>query len=710
MRLFTVGFLVMTLIGGGTWLSREPDQAPLLPSAPPHHESGPTPEEPPPFQRLSDLSQASAEIDRRWIAAVSGGISASTTFSLPPPVDEYTWLRRVYLDLAGRIPTVREFTAYQNDHELRRRERLVDQLLNSTAHVATEFMAWADLLRMKDLLGDRYPVGAYSDWLWESLAANTPYDVMVQQLWTANGPALARGNGATGFWLRDAGMPLDHLYTGVRAFLGTRIGCAQCQDHPFDVWSRADFFALAAMTNGAKVDRRIPGENQIRKQFKDSSSDVKNTARYLGDVIGLYVTPAAKGTITLPSDYQYDDRKPGSTMVAHALWGSLTAIAPTSSSGTNQASDHRAALATWMTGANNRRFVLVSANRLWKRVFGVGIVEPLDDWREGATADQGPLLEYLGQVLVSVDFDVRRFTRILVLTEAYSRQRAIGTAAPYPHRLTAEQLWDSLIALVLEDPESNIHQTSTPVYELRDRLTAMTQDQLIEEIRRLGLIREEIRQLNKERQQLQIAISDLDPQATRPNKTKAIGTSTITELALTSSTTPTVALLYSEGSAKDRIKELRERIKMINERSDSLREQTEFRKRRPGGDLVRAAALPMPAPQGHFLRVFGQSDRDAIDNSSKDSTLPQALLLMNSALDRAPPGGVHALKKRLEAEPSADLRTDLLWQAVLTRPPNAAERKVVQSRLAGRTAKEISEAWRDLTWALINHHEFRRAP
>ena len=167
-----------------------------------------------------------------------------------PAIDDATFLRRIYLTAAGRIPTLEEAQAFLADHRADRRSQLIARLVGSPAWVDQEFSWWADFLRVESQPMKRLPGEPYVEWIKHALATNLPYDQLVRALLTASGPVIARGNGATGFYLRDAGMPLDNMSFTVQAFLGTRVACAQCHNHPFDTWTRLQYTQMAAYTAG----------------------------------------------------------------------------------------------------------------------------------------------------------------------------------------------------------------------------------------------------------------------------------------------------------------------------------------------------------------------------------------------------------------------------------------------------------------------------
>ncbi|MEM7386286.1 MAG: DUF1549 domain-containing protein, partial [Verrucomicrobiota bacterium] len=175
-----------------------------------------------------------------------------------PPASDDVFLRRIYLDIAGRIPTLEEVDAFDQTDAPNKRTRLIEKLLRSEAYVSHSFNYWADILRVKsDIRGDAGE--PYAAWVKQSLRENKPYDKMVFELLTASGNVW--DNGAVGYYMRDAGMPLDNMAYTTQVFLGTQMVCAQCHDHPFDKWKQKEFYEMAAYTYG--VDTRMRPEKVL---------------------------------------------------------------------------------------------------------------------------------------------------------------------------------------------------------------------------------------------------------------------------------------------------------------------------------------------------------------------------------------------------------------------------------------------------------------
>ena len=172
-----------------------------------------------------------------------------------PPTNDETFCRRIYLDAIGRIPSKDELTTFVSDTEPGKRAKLIDKLLNSEGYNSHTYNWWADILRVQTqgMNGNGAEAGqAYAAWVKKAIRSNMPYDQFVRELVTAKG--YVWDNGAVGYYMRDAGMPLDNMSNTAQVFLGTRVVCAQCHNHPFDHWKQTDYYEMAAFTYGVDTE------------------------------------------------------------------------------------------------------------------------------------------------------------------------------------------------------------------------------------------------------------------------------------------------------------------------------------------------------------------------------------------------------------------------------------------------------------------------
>ncbi len=321
------------------------------------------------------------------------------------PTDDATFLRRVSLDVMGKLPTPAEVTAFLADPSPDKRVRWVDALFERGEYADFWALRWADLLRI-----NREDLGAkaayhYHGWLRESLRQNQPYDEFVRSIITAQGSS--QRNGAINFYKAFAN-PNDLSVAVSQVFLGVRLECAKCHHHPYEKWGQDDFYALAAF---------FP-----RVQKKATSGAV-----YIAD----------KGEVKHPRTLE--------VMKPRVLLGEPIEIA--------EQVDPRQPLADWMASPDNKLTSRALVNRVWGQLLGRGLVEPFDDMRETNPATNEPLLSALADDFVAHRFDIRHLIRTIVTSRVYglssepNASNARDTqnySRAYRKRLSAEVLLDAV--------------------------------------------------------------------------------------------------------------------------------------------------------------------------------------------------------------------------------------------------------------------------
>jgi hypothetical protein len=337
-----------------------------------------------------------------------------------PAAHDAQFLRRVYLDLIGRIPSAGEARHFLADKTSDKRQRLVETLLGSPRYV-THWMHYWEMLWLPER---RRIYGMENAWLLKQLYENVGYDRMVRELITAPVDGLTWANGRVGF-ISASFSSLDDFYYWKRAnpetltavttrfFLGVRLECAQCHDHPFAKWKRQEFWSQAAFFAGLV---QAPGEGV--RPFRDNTS---------------------VRTIAMPDG--------GKQVPARFLDGTE----PKWQDGLGG----RKVLAEWITSPKNPYFARALANRLWAYFLGTGLIEPVDEMvgKEVQDNDPGGVLDELAQGFVAHDFDLKFLIRAITATRAYQLTSARSHPSQDEPRLfgrlsvrglTAEQLFDSL--------------------------------------------------------------------------------------------------------------------------------------------------------------------------------------------------------------------------------------------------------------------------
>jgi len=330
-----------------------------------------------------------------------------------PPTDDVTLLRRLSLDLTGRLPSPESVRAYLDDPTPARvkRTKMIDQLIASPEYVDHWTVKWGDLLQSsRKYLGEK---GAYEfqQWIRDAIASNRPYDRLVRELLTARGSSY--DNPAANYFrvTREAKPAMEKT---TQVFLGVRMVCAQCHDHPFERWTQNQYYQMSAFFSavGIRAGYEV-GEEIVFDQR---------------------------------SDYEMKHPKDGRVMKPEFMLASGAAPVPAGP-------ERRDALAEWLTSRDNPFFAKAIANRMWSYFLGKGIIDPVDDIRASNPPSNPALLDALTKDFLAHDFDLRHLMRTIVGSRAY--QASIVTnewnatdrdnfSHAVPRRLAAEELMDAV--------------------------------------------------------------------------------------------------------------------------------------------------------------------------------------------------------------------------------------------------------------------------
>ena len=637
-------------------------------------------------------------------------------------IDDETFLRRIHLDIVGRIPTLNEAQDFLKSKDKHKRAKLIDELLDSRAYVSHQFNYWANILRIKTRLRGGNPGKPYIDFLKGALTSNMKYDALVRELLTASGPALARNNGATGYYLRDLGMPEDNMANTARVFLGTRLECAQCHDHPFDKWTQREFFEMVAFTGGMQTRNRGNAMNSmgsIRNQLKktDASEKVKQLAANLVRPLTYGVNGGGTGLARLPDSYQYDDGEPNEIVTAKTLFEGEEIVHPTIPVSRNtkkkkrnnnrqrniirNAKDigAREPFADWLTSPDNPRFTMVVANRLWKQTMGLGLIEPVDDITDDTVASNPELMEYLTKQMVEFDYDLKQFYRAIYNSKTYQRECSDADVSdpakfhfpgPLLRRLTAEQLWDSFLTLAVpdldarENPRNKVGRYGGDIYEGYEKAKSMSIDEII------AMAEDELEmRKNPKKQQKRNREKMMDASKT---KYDALAEKLKSELKG-----------LKQAQARARKQKKFQAVRVIGTKMKDIQTQLRHVPSRVGADMVRASELPSPAPAGHFLREFGQSDREQIENSNAEPAVSQVLSLMNGQIEKRIINNPRTvlMQNMVQADGIAN-KINVIYLSMLSRRPTRAELQIWKKV----AADEGQAGATDLIWTLANTSEF----
>ena len=567
-------------------------------------------------------------------------------------VSDETFLRRAYLDIAGRIPTLAEYDTHLSSNKLDR-AALVDELMDSAGFISHSHNYWLDALRVKERVA-KNTLETYNNWIQQAVKENMPFDKFAYKLVASEGAYGDPENASVGYYLRDdltGFMAEDSLSNTMQLFLATDMLCAQCHDHPYKKWTQKDFYKLLAFTNGTNVNGRAHNHRETKemvKILKPPSTPRKN------GLIGYYKTIQAgvfkggSGKVKLPPDYQYEDGKPNEEINAQVPFGIPVKIdysepqpnrkyndVNLAMKGGNNDFRGRMHLAKWMTSPDNPMFTKTIVNRLWDRVFGSPLVGKKLDMKESDMGDNPALTQFLIDVMKMAKYDQKIFMKILFKTKTYQRAAMDLVAdkfyhpAPAVRRLTAEQVWDSLLAIRSKNPDLGVGEGKYTKYNL----------------------------IYKE-------MVDMSP---------------------------------------------KERIDFMLDRDKRLKEAKKKYDALPGVTLSSKShrASMMRPGRASFLNIYGMSGRGLIDGAIQEATIPQALHLMNNDLYlgvRKQGRSTSYLYDRLKQKSlSTDLKIKYIYNAILSRNPTDSEVSMAKQHLVGSKGLDQDT----LAWALTNSHEFK---
>ena len=581
-------------------------------------------------------------------------------------LNDFLFARRVYVDLTGTIPSYEELVTFVNRSVPNKRTYLINQLLASEGYVSHNYNYFADLLRIQTKMqGGKINSALFTGWLKDSIHQDKPYNRLVYEMVSASGSILE--NPATGYLLRDKDMKLDHVAFMTKIFLAKDIACAQCHDHPSEEWTQKEYYAFASylgeleigsgknikkskkqkimLAEKEKLTNHPTFRSAVRSKYKQFSIADKKTkelkAEFKDITSGNYLSAFdnAESNLPLPADYKYDDAKPGELLKPSFIVGR--------SLGGSTKKSKREQLAYWLAHPDNGWFSLAIANRMWARYMGRGVVEPLHDVKMKNCSNPA-LLKTLAEVIVALDFDLRAFSWVILHTHAYNRlasrkkideKEVYLFPGPILRRMSAEQIWDSLVTLMVEDPLRYRQPSTISLAEVNDGWSAF----------------------------------------------HFVNNLTDKKYRLVDSSTGNLVL--TEG----------------DDYTASYEQTLMTKKGKKSIILARASELPQPAPAGHFLQKFGQSERlFVVGASSKVGSVPQLMELMNGFPTEVLTSKDSLLFQKVQSIADPRKKAAIVFLSILNREPTEDEKALLLREMENSTSEELS----DLIWALLNTPEF----
>ncbi len=665
-----------------------------------------------------------------------------------PLVEDLAFLRRISIDLNGRIPTDQEINKFLALPAAERRSRVIDELMGREQYADRWSVFYGDMLRVR-YGADGGP--ALQAMIHEAVRTNMPYDQLARKLLSASGRAGSQPE--TGFILGDEADPYALTGAVSQIFMGVRISCAQCHDHPFDVWTQQDFYDMAAFFGKTqRVEHRVkmqilgvflnertetvimwPPETKAKGKprkavsprfpFELDAGDGPNKhlarLKTLRDRLAAEekARQAAKSTSVddLIEGGGNSTKKDGLEGVPEEIKAAMKKL--DLEGDLYRASELRRKLAEAVTDPRNRAFARAFVNRVWAELVGRGFVNPVDDFRADNPPSHPRTLDYLADEFVASGYDMRFLVAAIVRTDAYQLGHLLGTV-PAPERLAAEKAFTAtparrMASEALFDSIVQAGHLFTPKHRPGENMTAVVTYQ-----------------------QVAVAVKE-DPKNPSSVKPPRLGTGDKMP-AMPAMAKPMAGGSYDlekgiEVDFKDALKkkDVLELDRMKAKSPEELEAEMMMKNgTMPAGKRVRyvtkevrtlvddnprftsSMRMASPAPVGHFLRVFGQTDRGALDERRDHSpSMRQALMMLNGKLtnEAARVGPLEPVAALINS-PSSDVNAaiKLVYREALTREPTAAE--LADARTILKEAATPADGLADLRWALFNSNEFRFIP
>ena len=660
-------------------------------------------------------------------------------------VDDLGFARRVCLDLTGRIPTGKEIAAYLKWPEQQRRARLIERYMQDAGFANRWSAFFADMLRIRSNKEGGTELLAY---VHHAVQTDMPYDEMCRRMISVNGK-----EGRTpeiGFVLGDDADPMALASSTAQVFMGIRISCAQCHDHPFDRWTREDFYGVAAFfgktrrqenrltntiftTEGrdttvlwppedeAEADEREPMKPTFPFPYLDESEDLA----FIKRLEKLRAAKAAK--LAKQDGPSVDDLlASASSKTKSRLKGGFGDSLKVSTEAKKEIrkidvnadlyrrSELRNELSRLVTSPRNRYFARALVNRVWKDLIGTGFVDPVDDFRDDNPPSHPKTMDYLAEEFVANDFSFRWLVREIVSSDAYGRAHVALDAdendrielesnflATPMRRMKAEAMFDSIVtAGHLFDVKHRPGQNPKVVTQrVRVPVEPEPGDPASEEGSAGGDAEPAMEQM-----QAEMLVS-----------AENYGLEQAIELDFKALLMPKDDKPMVDSMKKMTRQEIEAmRMKEMPRRKPNMKYVTKMVETTIDDNPLFSSAYRMatPAPPGHFLRLFGQPSRvDLGEDRMENASMRQALMMLNGRLtnEAARVGELEPVYPMLVG-PQKDLRRAIRYTyfEILTRLPNEAEiGEAQQIIIEGQTELE---GMADLRWILLNCNEFRFVP
>ncbi|MEY5013781.1 MAG: hypothetical protein RIS92_139 [Verrucomicrobiota bacterium] len=710
-----------------------------------------------PDKAPASLKEAAATIDS--ILAKENAALKEGKPQTANPIDDLAFLRRASVDLIARIPTAEEIRQFEQDRSPDRRSKLVDRLIASKAFADRWTVFFADMLRIrtnKRLAGGPELLAFVN----KSVAENKPYDRLVRELITTNGRP--DNSPAVGFTLGDDANPMPLAGATSQIFLGVRLQCAECHDHPFDDWKQKEFYELAAFFGQTKqvekgknvktiyateIDENMvkwppereqpPKRDSVAAKFPIQLLKFDKKPHYIArleDLRNGRSNAAATKAASKELDALVDDLDTRKVLKTKTQDAALLAEAAAAARARNpdktiySESGKRAQLADFITDPANPFFARAFVNRIWAELVGRGFVEPLDNFSAYNEMRHPQTLQYIAQEFIASGYDLRNLVKLVMLTDTYQRGHLPEGVSPNalalaesnftstrPRRMLGEVLLDSITTaghlFAHKWPEgANVREIEKQIripLAPREMIAAATDGASADDkATMMAMQPSNPAAYDSEKG----AALDFDA-LLKPAMNKKGGKDESAGDVLSESKMDAMKKQKMEDDAAEAAREARRRL-LASGNAERFRLETVKQVIDDNPKFDSSMRMATPAPPSHFLRVFGQPARDNLGEFRDElPSLRQELMMLNGKAthEAARVGPLEPVFKLIDG-PSAqpDKAVELVYLECLTRRPSKDE--LAEAREVIASGNTPVDGLADLRWALLNSQEFRFVP
>jgi hypothetical protein len=670
-------------------------------------------------------------------------------------VDDTAYLRRVSVDLIGRIPSHDEIQQYLAWSTAERRSKLIDRLMADPRFTDRWTTFLADMLRLRS----NSPGGSAAlAFVHKAVEDDMPYDELARRFISANGKAGAVPEVA--YVLGDNADPMALAGVTSQVFMGIRISCAQCHDHPFDKWTREDFYGFAAYFGKTRRYENQFTNTVYTQEMKTSTvlwppeGDAENSERkpvmpkFLIDLIDSKARPdfIARLESTRKAEQDLIEASLAATSKSASIDDLLLGASDKAldrakgkkkssfdvasearreresidlNADMRSQSELRTDLAEMIASPRNRYFAWNFVNRTWAELVGRGIVEPVDDFQDANPASHPKTLDFLADEFVASGFQIKPLVKMIVTSEPYQRGQATGLeeaeqeelraaflAAP-ARRMLGEVLYDSILTaghlFEYKHPQGVNTKTVTErirVAVLREGQAGAITPQSLTSDGESPAMKAQVAAAMAARQaayNLESGIELNFDDVLKKAKEKANESVVVEKMAMKSDEELEAERMQMDGNNRRRFKYVYKTVERTFDDNPIF------------GSAFRMAS---PAAPQHFVRIFGQTDRTQVGVPRDHSpSMRQALMMLNGKMthEASRVGPFEPMHKLLVGE-KANLAEAVrrAYLEILTRDPAADEVELAKSIV--NDSDTTLEGMADLRWVLLNSNEFRYLP